>query len=36
MLAAMLAIFVIGIAVDSLLFGRLERAVRHRWGLGGV
>ena len=35
LLAAMLAIFVIGITVDSLVFGRLERAVLRRWGLGG-
>src|SRR2546428_14109009 len=35
MLAAMLAIFVIGVAIDSLVFGRLERAVLRRWGLGG-
>jgi NitT/TauT family transport system permease protein len=36
MLAAMLAIFIIGIAVDSLVFGRLERTVRRRWGLGAA
>jgi NitT/TauT family transport system permease protein len=35
MLAAMLAIFVIGVAIDSLVFGRLERAVLRRWGLSG-
>ena len=35
MLAAMLAIFVIGVVVDSLVFGRLDRAVRRRWGLLG-
>ncbi|MCA1831879.1 MAG: ABC transporter permease [Actinomycetota bacterium] len=33
MLAAMIVILMIGIAVDSLVFGRLERAVRRRWGL---
>jgi hypothetical protein len=26
-------ILVIGIAVDALLFGTLERATRRRWGL---
>jgi NitT/TauT family transport system permease protein len=36
MLANMLAIFLVGIAVDSLVFGRLERTVRRRWGLGGA
>jgi NitT/TauT family transport system permease protein len=36
MLAAMLAIFIIGITVDALVFGRLEGAVRRRWGLGGA
>ena len=33
LLAAMLALLVIGIAVDSLVFGRLDRAVRRRFGL---
>ncbi len=33
MLAAMLGIFIIGVVVDSLVFGRLDRAVRRRWGL---
>jgi NitT/TauT family transport system permease protein len=33
LLATMLVILVIGIAVDSLLFGTLERAIRRRWGL---
>jgi sulfonate transport system permease protein len=33
MLAAMIAILVIGIAVDGLVFGRVERAIRTRWGL---
>jgi len=27
------SIDVIGIVVDSLLFGALERAIRRRWGL---
>jgi NitT/TauT family transport system permease protein len=33
LLAAMMALLLIGIAVDSLVFGRLDRAVRRRWGL---
>jgi NitT/TauT family transport system permease protein len=33
LLAAMLALLLIGIAVDSLVFGRLDRAVRRRFGL---
>jgi NitT/TauT family transport system permease protein len=33
LLAAMVVILVIGIIVDSLFFGRLERTIRHRWGL---
>jgi NitT/TauT family transport system permease protein len=33
LLATMIVILVIGIVVDSLLFGTLERAVRRRWGL---
>ena len=33
MLATMMAIFIIGVVVDSLVFGRLDRAVRRRWGL---
>jgi NitT/TauT family transport system permease protein len=33
LLATMLVILVIGIAVDSLLFGTLDRAIRRRWGL---
>jgi len=33
LLATMLVILVIGIAVDALVFGRLEQAVRRRWGL---
>ena len=34
MLSIMLGILVIGIVMDSLVFGRLDRAVRRRWGLG--
>ena len=33
LLALMLLIAGIGIAVDGLIFKRLERAVRVRWGL---
>jgi sulfonate transport system permease protein len=33
LLATMIVILVIGIVVDSLLFGTLERAIRRRWGL---
>lgn len=33
LLGTMLVILVIGIVVDALLFGRLEDAVRRRWGL---
>lgn len=33
MTAVMLLILLIGIAVDTLVFGTLERAVRRRWGL---
>ena len=33
LMATMVLILVIGIVVDSLLFGRLDRAIRHRWGL---
>jgi NitT/TauT family transport system permease protein len=33
LLAAMVVILVIGIIVDSVFFGRLELAIRHRWGL---
>jgi NitT/TauT family transport system permease protein len=33
MIATMIVILVIGILVDSLVFGRLEREVRRRWGL---
>jgi NitT/TauT family transport system permease protein len=35
LLAVMLVILVIGIAVDSLCFGTLERTIRRRWGLLG-
>jgi NitT/TauT family transport system permease protein len=30
----MIAIFVIGIVIDSLFFAKLERTIRRRWGLG--
>jgi len=33
LLAAMVVILVIGIIVDSVFFGRLERTIRQRWGL---
>jgi NitT/TauT family transport system permease protein len=33
LLATMIVILVIGILVDALLFGRLDTAVRKRWGL---
>ena len=33
MLATMVMIFLIGVVIDSLLFARFERAIRHRWGL---
>lgn len=33
LLATMLVILLIGILVDSLLFGTVERAIRRRWGL---
>jgi NitT/TauT family transport system permease protein len=33
LLAMMVAILVIGIVVDSLFFGRIDRAIRKRWGL---
>ena len=33
MMAAMVLILIIGIAVDALVFGRLELSVRRRWGL---
>jgi NitT/TauT family transport system permease protein len=35
LLSMMLAILIIGIVMDALFFGRLDRAVRRRWGLGG-
>ena len=34
LLAAMIVVFAIGVVVDRLLFARLERAIRTRWGLG--
>ena len=36
MLSIMLGILIIGIVMDSLVFGRLDRAVRRRWGLGAA
>jgi len=33
MMSVMLVILLVGIAVDSVLFGSLERAIRSRWGL---
>jgi NitT/TauT family transport system permease protein len=33
LLATMVVILVIGVVVDSLVFGRLDRAIRKRWGL---
>jgi NitT/TauT family transport system permease protein len=33
MMAAMVMILIIGIVIDSLVFGRLDTAVRRRWGL---
>jgi NitT/TauT family transport system permease protein len=33
LLAMMVAILVIGIVVDSLFFGRIDRAIKKRWGL---
>jgi NitT/TauT family transport system permease protein len=33
LLAMMIVILAIGIAVDTLLFGTLDRAIRRRWGL---
>ena len=34
LMAYMIAIFVIGVVIDSLLFAKLERTIRRRWGLG--
>ncbi|MGH9191807.1 MAG: ABC transporter permease, partial [Acidimicrobiales bacterium] len=33
LIASMIVILVIGIVVDSVFFGTMERAVRRRWGL---
>jgi NitT/TauT family transport system permease protein len=33
LLAVMIVILVIGIVVDTLVFGTLDRAIRRRWGL---
>jgi NitT/TauT family transport system permease protein len=35
LMSAMLGILIIGIVIDSLFFGVLERGIRRRWGLGG-
>jgi NitT/TauT family transport system permease protein len=35
-IAVMLLIIIIGVAIDSLIFGPLERRVRARWGLQGA
>jgi NitT/TauT family transport system permease protein len=35
-IAVMLLIIIIGVAIDSLIFGPLERLVRARWGLQGA
>ena len=34
LMAYMIAVFVIGIVIDSLFFAKLERTIRRRWGLG--
>jgi NitT/TauT family transport system permease protein len=34
MMAVMVLILIIGIVIDSLVFGRIELLVRRRWGLG--
>jgi NitT/TauT family transport system permease protein len=33
MMATMVVILIIGIVVDSVLFGTVERTIRRRWGL---
>jgi NitT/TauT family transport system permease protein len=33
LLATMIVILIIGITVDLILFGTLDRAIRRRWGL---
>ncbi len=35
-IAVMVLIIVIGQLVDGLIFERLEKGVRHRWGLAGI
>jgi sulfonate transport system permease protein len=35
LLSVMLAILIIGIVMDALVFGRLDKAVRRKWGLLG-
>jgi NitT/TauT family transport system permease protein len=34
LMAYMLAILIIGLVIDSLFFGTLERGIKRRWGLG--
>jgi NitT/TauT family transport system permease protein len=34
LMAYMIAVFVIGVVIDSLFFAKLERTIRRRWGLG--
>jgi NitT/TauT family transport system permease protein len=34
LLATMIVVLIIGILIDALVFGRLQRAVNRRWGLG--
>ena len=33
LLSTMIVILIIGIVIDALLFGQLERRMRRRWGL---
>jgi NitT/TauT family transport system permease protein len=35
LMATMIVVLIIGILVDALVFGRLQRAVNRRWGLAG-
>jgi NitT/TauT family transport system permease protein len=32
-MAVMIVIIILGLVVDKLIFGRVERSIRHRWGL---
>jgi len=32
-IAVMIVIIVIGVVVDSLIFGKVEKKIRERWGL---